>query len=322
MMLMSLEQAKKRIDTGKWLHVAGSESLLKALPRGNWIGGTTEYFMDAAGGVVTAEQLFVQEIPYPGCRVSVYDERTISRVSQDACDNGFTILILPFDTGVHAEYAKHAPEYENLFLKNIVGWVSGTNLAAAGQTPAAVDGTAGTVYTDKAVALHVELPPDKLAAIQILNIFEQDDTSPVIEFREDSFRVRTCLVDGKETVLADYLKHNRIDVRLPLVGAYSGSGVNVSFKSVEDGVVNFFAPVFPGIRYRIAKPVPDYVNEFLSHVDGLLLDAAPAFSCNCILNFQYGQLEGKKLPSLAGPITFGEIAYQLVNQTYVYLMVL
>jgi hypothetical protein len=44
-----------------------------------------------------------------------------------------------------------------------------------------------------------------------------------------------------------------------------------------------------------------------------------AFSCNCILNYIYGNLEGKKLAGTAGPITFGEIAYQLLNQTMVYL---
>lgn len=35
----------------------------------------------------------------------------------------------------------------------------------------------------------------------------------------------------------------------------------------------------------------------------------------------YGELEGKKLEAFAGPVTFGEIAYQLVNQTLVYVTV-
>jgi hypothetical protein len=45
------------------------------------------------------------------------------------------------------------------------------------------------------------------------------------------------------------------------------------------------------------------------------------FSCNCILNYLYGELEGKRTGALKGPMTFGEVAYQLLNQTMVYLKV-
>lgn len=321
-MLMSFDDAKKQIQTGKWLHIAGNENLLKALPKGNWIGGSTEYFMDLSGGIVTNDKLFVTEIPYPVCKISSYDEESISNITKDAYHNGFSVLILPFDSKVHVEYAKNAAQYDDIFLKNIVGWVSGLNLSARDQTPIAVDGITGEYYSQKAVAMHVELPPDKIAAIQILNIFTQDDESPVIEFLEDSFSVRKCLVDGKEAVFSDYIAENNIDIKLPLVGDYSGSGINVSFKKIENDTVDFYAPVFKGIKYRIAKNVPDYAKEFKACVDQLPENIAPIFSCNCILNFLYGELEGKKLNSLYGPITFGEIAYQLVNQTYVYLLVI
>jgi hypothetical protein len=43
------------------------------------------------------------------------------------------------------------------------------------------------------------------------------------------------------------------------------------------------------------------------------------FACNCILNFLYSGLEGKITEGMYGPITFGEIAFQLLNQTLVYL---
>jgi hypothetical protein len=46
---------------------------------------------------------------------------------------------------------------------------------------------------------------------------------------------------------------------------------------------------------------------------------AIAFSCNCILNYLYAELEGKQTGNFTGPITFGEVAYQLLNQTMVYL---
>jgi hypothetical protein len=37
------------------------------------------------------------------------------------------------------------------------------------------------------------------------------------------------------------------------------------------------------------------------------------------LNFLYGELEGKKTGTITGPMTFGEIAYQLLNQTMIFL---
>ena len=45
------------------------------------------------------------------------------------------------------------------------------------------------------------------------------------------------------------------------------------------------------------------------------------FSCNCVLNYLFSNLENKKTGAFVGPVTFGEIAYQLLNQTLVYLEV-
>ena len=46
-----------------------------------------------------------------------------------------------------------------------------------------------------------------------------------------------------------------------------------------------------------------------------------SFSCNCILNFLFGELEGQSIGALQGPVTFGEIGYQLLNQTLVVLRI-
>ena len=78
--------------------------------------------------------------------------------------------------------------------------------------------------------------------------------------------------------------------------------------------------MFEDIEYRLAKNIPDYAAAFHNHLKGVS-DASAVFSCNCVLNFLYGELEGKSIEAFAGPITFGEIAYQLVNQTLVYLTV-
>ncbi|MDR2146243.1 MAG: hypothetical protein LBE91_07290, partial [Tannerella sp.] len=241
-------------------------------------------------------------------------------VAEDSFAGGFSIVIVPFDSEVHHEYAENAPDYGNMFLRNIAGWIAGVNLGIPGQTPIAVDGTSTKAFSDKAVALHLQVPERKEVSVNIVNIFEQDTASPVIEFIKKGFSVVKCLVDGKETVFADYIAENGIDTKLPLVGEYSGSGVNVSFKDIENGVVNFYAPVFSGIKYRMAKNITDYAAAFHNHLEGIS-DSGMAFSCNCILNFLYGELEGKSIEAFAGPITFGEIAYQLVNQTLVYVTV-
>ncbi len=39
------------------------------------------------------------------------------------------------------------------------------------------------------------------------------------------------------------------------------------------------------------------------------------------MNFLYGELEGQRISDLQGPVTFGEIGYQLLNQTMVVLRI-
>jgi hypothetical protein len=319
-MLMTFDQANKLISGNKVLHIAGTESLLRKLPKGNWIGGSTEYFMAKDGGKVSGELLFVTELPCKSFTIKSYSADNIRNVAEDASDNGFSIVIVPFDSDVHKEYAQNAEGFNKMFLRNVAGWVSGLNLGKSDQTPIAVNGAIAQVLTNDAVALHLEVPEGKKVSIGIINIFEQDANSPLIEFKEEGFSVRKCLIDGKEMVFADYIKENAIDTKLPLVGNYSGTGINVSFKSIADGVVHLYAPVFSGIKYRMAKEISDYEKVFNSRLKEFK-DASAAFSCNCILNFLYGELEGKVIDAFTGPITFGEIAYQLVNQTLVYVTV-
>jgi hypothetical protein len=317
---MSFDATFKLITDGKLLHIAGTEALLRKLPAGNWIGGSTEYFMATDGGKVTGESLFVTEFPYTKFSITEYTVDSLVNIAGDAFDNGFSILIIPFDSAAHKEYAENAAGYPGIFMKNIAGWISGINLGIKGQTPIAVNGETAKAHADKAVALHMEVPEGRTVGINIVNIFTQDESSPVIEFNEEGLSVRSCLVDGKETGFADYIAQNSINTKLPLVGDYSGNGVNIAIKSIDDGVVHFYGPVFSGIKYRMAKSISDYDKDFNSRL-AVLKSANTVFSCNCILNFLYGELEGKCIDTFAGPITFGEIAYQLVNQTLVYVTV-
>jgi hypothetical protein len=319
--LKTFEQTAAMITEKKLLHISGAEALLRKLPAGNWIGGSTEYFLDESGGQVRNDALDVLELDFNAYRFASYDAQALSNLTKDAYDNGFSIIILPFDSEVHKLYAQNAADYEDIFLKNLIGWISGINLEAVGQTPIAVNGALGEVLTDKAVALHIGLPEGKIAQLNIVNIFSADAKSPVIAFTEDGFEAKNCLVDGKETVFADYLAQNGLDTKLPLIGDYSGAGVNISIKSIENGEVSFYAPVFKGIEYRFAEVIPDYVEAFQSKL-AEITNKDSKFACNCILNFLYGDLEGKNIGSFYGPITFGEVAWQLLNQTLVYVQIL
>jgi hypothetical protein len=316
-MLKTFEQATQLIQENKLLHISGAETLLRRLPKGNWIGGSTEYFMDETGGKVTDAFLDVRELDFATFKFAAYDAKTLPQIAKDAYSNGFSIIILPFDSAVHRQYAKEAANYQDIFLKSIAGWVSGSNLSAGGQNPIAVNGRDGGVFTDKAAVLHVSLPASKTALINIINIFTPNHKSPLITFDEEGFAAKKCRVNGAETIFADYIRQNYLDTQLPLIGDYAGAGINISIKNVENGQVNLYAPVFKNIDYRFAAPIVDYAATFRQAIEKL--SKANVFSCNCILNFLYGKLEGKNIGGFYGPVTFGEIAWQLVNQTLVYL---
>ena len=319
-MLLTLEQVTQKIQNNETLHIAASQDLLVKLPKGNWIGGSTEYFMAQAGGRIANDVAFVTDFNGYTFTIKDYCVEDVKNIANDTYDNGFAILILPFDSHIHKEYAQNAPTYENMFLRTVAGWISGVNLSVIGQTPMAVNGQTLSAYTDKAVAMHIEVDPGKTVALNTVNIFEQDPSSALIEFKEEGFVVKNCLIDGKEVVFAEYLAQNNINTKMPLVGEYSGAGVNVSIKHIENDTVYLYAPVFSGIQYKMAKSITDYEVAFAKQLQNLS-DKNTVFACNCILNFLYGGLEGKRMESFAGPITFGEVAYQLVNQTLVYVEV-
>jgi hypothetical protein len=320
-MLVDFATVASRIGSGKSLFLAGDENLLKRLPKGNWIGGTIPYFMDRKGGTMTKDSIFMTEAPdsATGVEISWYGEKELPRLVPEAPDNGFSLIIIPATSPAHVGYARNAPGYEGIFLKPIIGWISGVDLNDLGKiSPKVFNGATGESSDAKAIAMHLTLAPGKQASIGIVNLFRQG-RGDVIAFDEEGFSVSNCLINGKKLNFADYLVSNKIDTRLPLVADYSGTMVNVSFQSVDEGgkTVAFYAPVFKGVHYRIAEPVPDYVKSFTeSAPDG---SVSPAFSCNCILNYLYANLEGKQTGSITGPITFGEIAYQLLNQTLTYL---
>jgi hypothetical protein len=316
---LNLSELTEKIEAGEFLIVACDESILSQLPSGNWIGGSIPYFMGDDGGIVSRDIIFVHTIS--GCaqpRITPYDVNSISRIAQDAPDNGFTITILPAGSAVHSEYAENAPSFPNMFFSPIIGWVAGVHLdEVTNNTAKTVFGPGGMLMNDKAVAMHVSLPENQFANIHIVNLFEQG-SGPKISFPNTGFKVDTCKVDGVEMNFTEFLSSNNIDTRLPLVADYNGINVNVSVQNINSTDVDLYAPVFGEVEYQFANPVADYVGTFNQAISAEE-SASSAFSCNCILNFLYSELEGKKTGSLTGPIVFGEVAYQLLNQTLVYM---
>lgn len=321
--LMSIGRAAELIGCGKYLNIAGDEDALRQLPKGNWIGGTIPYFMADDGGTIARDRVFVHEIDAFGGtpEIRLHDVDSLPQICRNAPDNGYTLLIVPAFGPCHGSFAENAPNYEEMYMKPLAGWVAGIHLDDLGQrTPKVVLGTTGEFSEQHAVAIDVPLPADKFARIDIVNLF-RPGSGPAISFDATGFAAGDCRIDGQPGNLAAYLSNNAIDTRLPLVADYCGAAINVSIKAVDagNGRVEFYAPVFPGIEYRIAAPIDDYVSAFqaaLPKIDGGL-----TFSCNCILNFLYSGLEGKRTGPISGPMTFGEIGYQLLNQTLVYLTV-
>jgi hypothetical protein len=161
-----------------------------------------------------------------------------------------------------------------------------------------------------------------VASIQILNPFESRG-GPSLRFSALGFAATHCLVDGKPVSLADFLREQGYDDgRLPLIGDFGGAAINVSIRAIDpqSGNVEFYAPVFPDIDYHLARPLKNYAQAFAEKTKELP-DAPAVFGCNCILNYLFGELEGRPPIHPPGPITFGEVGYQLLNQTFVMLTI-
>ncbi|HSI51108.1 MAG TPA: hypothetical protein VLA61_22825 [Ideonella sp.] len=319
--LMSLAQATELIRAGRPCCIAADEALLRRLPRGPWIGGTIPYFM-AERGTTTREALFVTELPISGSgpRIMRYDRKTLERVCTDGPEHGFTLIVMPAFSSAHEAFAQEAPGYAEMYLRPLVGWVSGVHLDDLGRAkPLVFDGSTGLALEDGAVAMHVPVPADKLVHVDIVNPVSPE-TGPAIEFTQGGFSAGDCRIDGRSHNLHDWMVERGFNTQLPLVADYCGALVNVCIRKLDPQSrrVEFYAPVFPGTVYRPARPVGNYVSTFATALASHHIPGEQVFSCNCVLNYAYGGLEGQTV-SVQGPATFGEIAYQLLNQTLVYL---
>jgi len=327
--ISTVADIKGKIEAGRKLLLAGDEDTLRQLPKGDWIGGTIPYFISAEqGGMVSREMICATDISdyTTAIEIATYDANSLARVYSEGPKHGFSFIIIPAASQTHLSFALNAPNYKDFGIRPLIGWVAGVHLSDLGKkTPKVVNGRTGEVLEDAALVLQAQLPPAKVAEIGIVNLFEQGG-GDILTFSSDGFAAKDVMVNGEKRNFAAYIVKNKLDTKLPLVADYYGALVNISFQDVDEveGQVKFYAPVFTGIRYKHAQPVTDYVKIFNDRLcqEGSIESSRVAFSCNCILNYLYSELEGKKTDPFVGPVTFGEIAYQLLNQTLVYLEIM
>ena len=324
--ILTIAQAKAKIEEGRKLLLAGDENALRKLPKGNWIGGTIPYFIThGQGGMVSRTAIFATDISdvVETMEIVRYDHNSLPKVFSDGAAHSFSFIVIPARTIAHLAFALNARRYKDFAARPLVGWISGVHLDDLGEiTPKVFNGVTGAVLSEGALVLHADLIQGKVAHVGIINLFEQGD-GDTLTFQVDGFSAMDVLVNGEKENFASYISRNRLDIKLPLVADYGGILANTSFQAVDDASeeVTFYAPVFKGVVYKHAKPLADYEVAFKERLGRECFVAGErlVFSCNCILNYLYSELEGKNTDPFSGPITFGEIANQLLNQTLVFL---
>ena len=219
---------------------------------------------------------------------------------------------------MHYSYALIAPRIPGLFEQPIYGWVTGVPMPEVGErAPKVFDGRTGSAHENAAVALHVALPSAFMMTIDLVNPFVQG-RGPAIVFPQTAFNAGACMIDGQPRNFAEYLVAEKIDTSMPLIANYAGASINVSIRVVDAacGDVQFFAPVVAGENYRLGAPRVDYTRCMTACARSLDRPER-ALVCRCILNHLNPNLANADTAGFVGPVTFGEIAYILVNQTLV-----
>jgi hypothetical protein len=321
--IYTVDEANKLINEGKKLVVAGSNNYLKLLDKGNWIGGTSYYCISEGSGIGDKDFLFIQEIPQycEEIKIIYYDLNNLKHIYADMYDNGFSVIIIPYESKMHFKYPVEIINYPFFATKPLIGWIAGIKLNNSTMKAFIYDGSGKDCYSEGAIVMHVKLPENKLADVKVCNIFEPAGEHE-LEFLEEGFNVTTVSIDGEKYNFVDYIKTHNIDIRFPIVGTLSNAIPTISsFKAIDEEkkIVKLYAPVYKGIKYDLAKQSENYFNMLIDHIPNENNFILPYL---CILHFIYGELDKKcdiKVPD--APTTFGEIAHVLVNQTLTYLTI-
>ncbi|MDR1172947.1 MAG: hypothetical protein LBL24_10870 [Bacteroidales bacterium] len=305
------------IRAGKSLLLAGDAKLLSRLPAGNWIGGSTPFFILYPENRATSyDKIFVSQLPgfVSKTEIMEYDETNIRNIFNDGPQNGFTVLIMPFASPVAVEYATNATDYRNFAAYPVCGWLAGQPLEVIMTEKSYSASGAGTgISSEKAVAMHVSLPESKYAEIHIFNPYKQGKGDS-IQFDYSSMTLKDAIINGEKRNFAEYLREIGYNMQMPFVANYSGAMINVVCCGIGESEVQMSAPVFKSVDYRIAM-----IDEEI--VEPSLVSDRIVFSVTCIGNFIQPDICTQYLKKMNGPVVYGEIAYQQVGQTTVYVTV-
>ena len=316
--LYSPDEVSAMILAGNNLLLAGDAKLLAQLPSGNWIGGSTPYFILYPDNRTTSfDKIFVNRLPDYVTKVEIreYDATNVKNIFNDGPDNGFTVLIMPFMSKVAMEYSLNATNYENFAAHPVCGWLTGVplDIILTEKSHSASGIIEPCISTDKAFAMHVSLPASKFAEIHTFNPYKQGDGDS-IQFDGDSIMATDAIINGKKRNFAKYLREIGYDMQMPLVANYSGTMINIVIAAIGEHHVPLSAPAFKFVEYRLAK-IDDNITE------PTLMGDKIVFSVTCIGNFIQPDICAQYLKKMNGPVVYGEIAYQQIGQTTVYVTV-
>lgn len=343
--LYDLEQVKKFISDGRAMVLSGGEEVLSSLPKGNWIGGTSTYFMNTDKAVVSKQKIFVDDFTdvAENFKISLYSTKNIHEISIDAYENGFTTLILPSDSPVYSDFGFNSLSYDKIFNNPVVGFVAGVipdEIVNKYETsdgsdkvydrtkregdnevplPTVFNGQTLEKYHDVGVAMHVELPDNKVARVEILNVEQIDKDSPNITFPKTDFVQSECFIDGERHNIADFLLKEVQRTNYNIVADYNGSIVSRDIKLINPLLreVHFYTAVFDDEVYYLASRIDDYKRMFDRDLEFINKDNV-LYSCVCMSCYMRGDLDQRKI-DIEGVFGFGEIAYHVLNRTLIYL---
>jgi hypothetical protein len=312
------------IRAGHTLLLAGAESLLAQLPAGAWIGGTATAFLAHHGGTTERGRIFYSDLTEhaQAADIRLLDANDLPTLPRHYPQNGFSVLILPGLSQILLSFARDGTDYPGLFNSPLIGWISTADPTEPESASAKIFAGDGRAHAERGALMHISLPRGEAAQIDIVNLFSTGKGA-AITFPEDGLSAMSCLIDGTRQNLAAYITAHHIDANLPLIADYNGAAMNVSLRAVDaqEQRVDFFSPVFKTLTYRFATPLTDFPAAF----DRALATVEPgdiAFACTCVLNYRQARLEGRRTGPFTGPVTFGEIAYIALSQTFACLSII
>jgi hypothetical protein len=312
------------IRAGRIMLLAGAEILLTQLPAGHWIGGTATDFLAETGGATDRDRIFYSDLTDHAQAVDIQllKTRQLPGLARHYPRNGFSILILPGLSEILLRFTRDGMDYPGLFNNPLIGWISATDPAETEPARAKIFAGNGQPHTECGALMHVSLPLGQAAQIDMINLFTTGKGT-AITFPEEGLSATSCLIDGTRQNLAAYIAAHRIDTNLPLIADSNGAAINVSIRVVDaqEQRVDFFSPVFKSLSYRFATPLTDFPAAF----DRAIATITPgdiAFCCTCVLNYRQARLEGRRAGQFTGPVTFGEIAYIALSQTFACLSII